>query len=449
MTKRASALLFLLLCVIPLGCASRGRRAALAVERAVERVASEGEIWPGFDPLAVPLAIYDGVDTYLFRHPHPPEGFVEERGVYVFEGRHPAVVANCSASIGEVATATVWLETLPEESTPRDRAALVIHEAFHVFQRETGRRWGADESRLFTYPIDHFALLTLRRLETEALRRALNAEDDETAAGWAGVALAERDTRFGRMDRAYVEYERGIELMEGTAAYLEHQAAGRGLPDIPADGFAADNVRGRAYVTGVSWALLLDRLAPGWQGGFAEDDGRLLDTDLAASLGDSGRSTACSFTDAELSEIGCRAQEDVLTLLKERVERREAFDSAPGWKLIVEAADGSPLWPQGFDPLNVTRVQGGVLHTRFLKLGNASGALEVMGGSALTEGVGPHPILNGVLRATVAGLDEEPAVEEAGGRVTVTTPTLTAEFEGAGVERSDEQIVIRLPAGEE
>lgn len=445
--RRATAILFLVLSVGLLSCANRGRRAALALERAVVAIAAEGEIWPGYDPLAIPLAVFDGANTYLFRHPDPPEEFVDERGVHVFAGRHPAVVANSSAWIGDVATATVWLETLPEGSTHRDRAALVLHEGFHVFQGTTGRRWGADETHLFLYPVDHFVLLTHRRLETEALRRAFEAEDDEAAAGWARVALDERRRRFRRMDGDFAAYERGIELMEGTATYVEYRATGREAPDIPEEGFAADDVRGRGYQTGVAWALLLDRFAPDWRDGFGEDDDRLPDTELAGALRDIETLSACSFTDAELVEFGRNAREDVLTLLKGRVERREAFDAAPGWKLVFEATEDSPLWPQGFDPLNVSHVAGGILHTRFLKLGNECGALEVMGDTVLTEEVGRHPLFDGVLRMTLGGLTEEPPVEIDGEHVTVSLPSLNADFTGAEVELADDRVVIRLRAG--
>ncbi len=47
-----------------------------------------------------------------------------------------------------------------------------------------------------------------------------------------------------------------------------------------------------------------------------------------------------------------------------------AFLGRPGWKL--EIASAQPLWPQGFDPLNVTLVaRGEILHRRWVKLGNA------------------------------------------------------------------------------
>jgi hypothetical protein len=419
---------------------------APTVDSTVEAVASEGEIWPGYDPLAVPLAVFDGIETHLFRHPAPPDEFDERDGAYVMAGRHPAVVANSSAWIGDLLTATVWLETLPAGSTARDCAALVFHEGFHVFQRTTGRSWGADESQLFLYPVEDGDLLALRRLETEALRRAFGAREDPGVAGWARAALDARRERFDRMGDAFVAYERGIETLEGTATYVEYRAAGRAAPDFPAEGFEPEDVRNRAYKTGVAWALLLDRFAPGWREGFGDEDGPTMDAALAEALVAAG---GAAFTAGERERIERGAHEDARGVVERRAERRRAFESSPGWKLIVEAAPESPLWPQGFDPLNLTRVDGGVLHTRFLKLGNESGALEVMGGNAFTEEVGPHPILNGILRVTVAGIDEEPSVEVKGERVSVTIPTCTGEFEGARVERADGRVVIHLPAGGE
>ena len=102
---------------------------------------------------------------------------------------------------------------------------------------------------------------------------------------------------------------------------------------------------------------------------------------------------------------------------------------------------------QGFDPLNVRHVAGGILHTRFLKLGNESGALEVMGDTVLTEEVGPHPLFDGIVRMTLGGLEEEPAVEVDGEHVSVSLPTLSAGFSGASVVRSEDRVIIRLRAG--
>lgn len=441
-----TALLALLLCLGLHAHATCQENSALALEQALQQVGGAVEFWPGYDPLSVPLAIFDGTNTFLFRHPAPPDGFVESGSAFVFEGRHPRIVANSSVTIGEVSTATVMLETLPEESSPRDRAALVAHEGFHVFQGRTVRRWGANEVNLFTYPVDDVALLALRRMETEALRRAFAAEEPDDVREWAVCALRFRDERFVSLDEASRSYERGIETMEGTASYVEYRVAERTQPPLPEDGFDAEDVRSRCYTTGVAWALLMDRFSPDWRDGFADSDSLFLDTAAAQALrGGEDSTLPGAFTASETAAIELSARADVERVVEKRVERRAEFESLPGWSVVVKADAAGPLWPQGFDPLNVHHVEGGILHTRFLKLGNDSGNLEIMGTASLTEGAGPHPLFNGVLSLTVTGLENEPEVEVIAGDVTITSPDFNAEFMGAGVERQDDRIVVLLP----
>lgn len=97
----------------------------------------EGDLWPGLDPGTVPIAIYDGTDTWLFRHPSPPEGFrpvPEADDAAVSRGRHEAIRANTSTELGEATTAVMILEGKADEGVEA-LAGLLIHEAFHVFQR--------------------------------------------------------------------------------------------------------------------------------------------------------------------------------------------------------------------------------------------------------------------------------------------------------------------------
>ena len=440
-----TALLMLALCIALQSPAAAEVSPAVALERSLQELCGDVEAWPGYDPLSVPLAVFDGTNTFLFRHPAPPEEFRASGDLWVFEGRHPSIVANSSVSIGEVSTATVMLETLPAESTPEERAALVAHEGFHVFQGTTGRRWGANEVDLFTYPTDDAALLALRRMETEALRRAFAAREPEGAREWAAYALGLRDERFAALEEAHKAYERGIETMEGTATYVEYRIAGRTQPSWPEGGFDAEDVRSRAYTTGVAWALILDRFSPDWCGGFADDDSIHLDTALARALRDAGEARqARAFTTAEIEAMELAAHADVSRVLEQRTERRSQFESVPGWSVVVEADSASPLWPQGFDPLNVHRVEGGVLHSRFLRLGNDSGSAEVMDTASLTEGMGPHPLFNGILSLTLTGLENEPAVEVSAGEVAVSASGFSAAFRDATVERQGENIVIRI-----
>ncbi len=420
---------------------------AVSLNDEVLKLAAQKAYWPGFDPAGIPLAIYDGSNTYLFRHPALPEGFVDHSGVAIFAGRHPAVVANSSAPIGDISTATLMADSFPSDMTLRDRAAVAIHEAFHVFQATTGRKWGANEADLFMYPLDDAALLALSRLEVDALRRAISASDRAEAMAWGRAALKLRHERYSRLDPKFSDYERGTEAIEGTAAHVQHCVSGTNSRSFLDNGFPADDVRNRAYWTGVAMALLLDQFQPDWKTGFAKDGSRHLDSDLAGVLAGLPDAVAAEFTVAERTQAETQASTDVTAMQERRQAEQTRFLSRPGWKLVVESDDRHAIWPQGFDPLNVHRLEKGILHTRFLKAGNDDGTIEILGCEALTEGTGPHPLFNGITRIVLTGLSEKPQISYAGDRVTVTTSACQAEFAGVTVSESDSTVVIRL-AGE-
>lgn len=427
---------------------------AFALERELRRSAGSLDLWPGFETLGIPLAIWSGERTYLFRHPSPPPEFgpVEREGLSgrVFPGRHEAVTANSSAEIGGVLTATLLLDQAAPERSPRELAALALHEAFHVFQRERHPGWRANDGDLFSYPASDAGLLALRRLETEALRRALSRTERSAAACWARLALDLRRRRFDRLGAVFSAYERGTELNEGLAAYIQLRAEGRTEVALPEGGFGAAEVRRRAYESGAALALLLDRFRPGWKSSLEVDDDQTLDAVLEAALADAPEPSGdpCAFTRDEEARAEGVAREDAAELVRRQSAERARFDGLPGQRLLVIAAADDPLWPRGFDPLNVERVEGGVLHRRFLSLGNGSGELEAIDGEGadievLTEGIGPHPLFNGVRRVVVAGL-VEPEMREVDGRLHVRAPGLEASFAGARGSREGERLVVRL-----
>lgn len=282
--------------------------------------------------------------------------------------------------------------------------------------------------------------MALRRLETEALRRALAADDVAGAACWGRRALVLRRERYARMDSAFAAYERGTELNEGLATYVEMRAAGRRALDLPEAEFGPAEVRRRAYATGPALALLLDRFRPGWPATFEADDHQVLDEALMTAF---GAGNACAFEDAAVADAEQQARTDLTALAGEQERRLVAFEGKPGWRVVIETG-GEPLWPQGFDPLNVERVGAvRVLHTRHLRLGNAAGWLEVLNAEVLTDGAGPHPLFQGVRRAELTGL-AKPEVTEAAGKVAVRAPGLTLEFEGSSVTRKGEVITVRV-----
>ncbi len=426
--------------------------------------------WPGFHPESIPLAIYDGNSTTIYRHPAAPADFKDgasRRGGVSMPGRHPAVTANTSVELGGRTIATVMapaptVAADARRSPPRagaagavdapaiaDFAAVALHEAFHVFQRTQHQGWAGNEADLFTYPVSDASRLALRRLESETLRRALAARSTTEAACWARTFIATRAERFNRLDAAFPRYERLTELNEGLANYIQLRAAGRSTVEFPKNEFAPAAVRIRTYTVGPAIAFLLDRLSPHWQDSLETHDSNTLDALLDASL-KRGAPPAkrCELTSVERDSARRIAQADSSALAAGRTTRRAAFDARTGTRLIVQSADGAPLWPQGFDPLDVELIDGGLLSTRFIKLGNDAATVELIDeGSAdidaLTVGAGAHPLFNGVRRLEAVGFGA-PDVQQNGSSVTITASGLKLTAKNATLEREGDRLIVIL-----
>ncbi|HEY2738136.1 MAG TPA: hypothetical protein VGK45_06990, partial [Thermoanaerobaculia bacterium] len=297
------------------------------------------------------------------------------------------------------------------------------------------------------YPMDDPDLLTGRRLETEALRRALAAPGRPGAACWASRAMEQRRARFARMPAGSVGYERWNELNEGLASYLEDLAQERHAPDLPADGYGPDTVRTAVYGVGPALADLLDRFDSAWKtkidSGTAAGLDQLLTVDLPLA-----ESAGCSFTAEEKERARAQAGEDTAKLVTGRKADRAAFFARPGVRLVIEAGS-HPLGLQGFDPLNMEALGGSeVLHKRLLQLSNDRGTLEVFNREALTEGADAgdhHPLFAGVRTLTLSGLAAEPKVTREGETVKIETEGFTATLKGALVETTGNGVrIIRI-----
>lgn len=413
----------------------------------------EGYLWPGFEPGTVPIAIYDGEDTWLFRHPSPPVGFRAVPGTdeaSVFRGRHEAIRANTSTELGEATTAVMILEGRADESA-RELAGLLVHEAFHVFQRLRHPGWSGNEVELLVYPVEDSVALGLRRLENEALRSALSAGGKSGRSAAARRALRLREERFARLPSGSVAYERGTELNEGLARYVEGLATGEAGSEILAESsFPPEDVRRRAYATGQALARLLDDLATGWKRRLESDSTAVLDELLRDAVGDAGLEADIADVrpdvEARRSAVATGG-EDVRDLQRRRRDRLDDFLGREGWSVEVTAPDALPLWPANFDPLNVFRVDGRrVLHDRWIVLQNDAGRVEVLDRTALTEAAtDDHPLFSGVRRLLVTGLHEAPEIVRDDGTVRIDTSQLRVHLEGAVVEKGERRVRIRLP----
>ena len=403
--------------------------------------------WPGFDARRIPLALFDDQRTYLYRHPTPPPEFQALKGlgdVLVLDSVHSAMRANTSIELEGAMTATVRMA--PEQTqAPDGLARLLLHEAFHVFQGERHPGWTANEVDLFVYPVQRASLLQLRRLETGALRRALTAPDSVRTVCWSNAFLRIRDDRFGRLPTEAVAYERGTELREGLARYVEATAAGESLPSLPADGFAPEDVRQRSYATGHALGGLLDLLDRDWKGRLEQGELESLDAAVQRATADLDV-RRCGPSPDEVARARTVARSDSANLVRRNETARREFEDAPGWRIVVEASAGSPLFPGGFDPLNVrTLDRTHVLHARWLQLSNDSVTIEILDRPSLTAAVGPHPLFNGVRRLTVTGLRSEPTVAEGEGELRISAEGVDMTARGAVLVR--EERVLRVELG--
>lgn len=357
-------------------------------------------LWPGFDPRATPLLIYDGQDTWLTRHPHPPAPFRwrPEAALWGMAGLADSVRASTATLVDGVPTAALMLAAPMAGLGPSELAAACIHEAFHVFQADQCPHWVSDTGAMFRYPLGDVSGLARRRLETEAWRRAQSAESPSARRGWAFAALRYRHQRFLGLPAECAAFERGTELSEGLAQYVEYRALGRARAEVPLAGWAPDQVRLACYALGAVMARLLDEVMPEWprRVGAAPS----LDALLAEALADT--EAAQDFTPAEHRAIGAAAHRDNAAAERDRQNRLASLSSAGGPRVIVRAA--TPLRPLGLDPSNCRQLDARqLLHTRWLHVGSERLDIEMLGGQALTRAAGEHPLYSGFAEVVLFG----------------------------------------------
>ncbi len=334
---------------------------------------------------------------------------------------------------------------LPGPSAARNwtrLAGTLIHETFHVYQARFPR-WSGNEVEFFTYPVTDTALQRLQRLESEAWRRASRGGKPEVC--WAREALQLRRQRFAGLSPGAVGYERGNELNESLATWVQVKATRAPVESlVPAAGFAPDGVRLRAYSVGPVLAHLLDRYAPGWPARLEADTTATLDGLLGSALPEPHCATRFSRT--EVDSVASLASREVVALAAAREAARREFTERPGWTVTIEAATNAPLWPQGFDPWNITSLdRHTTLHQRWLKLGNAASQVEVLNRTALTVGGGDHPLFTGVARLVLTGLDSLPIIRRPDSLTTVVEASgLSARFTRAVVDTVGRVVTIRV-----
>ncbi len=334
------------------------------------------QLWAGFAPLEIPLLIWDGIHTYAFHHPNPPAPFEPEWDWYIMNGRAETIVGNTTGTLEFLPVATVMAVGISSQAA----ADLAIHEAFHVFQNMQYPRWSVNELEVLRYPMLDVDTLALRRLETRALARAIALQD----LGWVRAALKARASRFARLEERHRIFERELERFEGTAFFVEGRVKEEAF-SLTEEDFAAQDVRQRCAVIGRAWMELLTRFAPQR---VRELNNEYLDV-LLKPVAKTVPERPLTFSILEYERE--RARQDVESLKQAREQKRlEFFD---GFGFLLEMTSSTPLQPQGFDPINLEALETGeVLHSRYVRFGDANGSFEMLGANCLTFGA-EHPWL--------------------------------------------------------
>ena len=395
-------------------------------------------VWPGWDASSTPLLFYlPGQQDVLINHPHPPDGFLRYAGPISFPGGRvyvrngPTILQwdgqNTSQDIAGVRTLVV-ADTLsnlrnrvrsllqdtrpaaekaqaPDLSNlatdPYDQLALVVHEAFHVFQHVQAPDKGANEMLLLQYPVLSVENNVGLALEGSALAEALRATDAVAVRRAALRWLALRKDRRASLPAKAVEYEDGCEFNEGLAKYTEYRLfqilEGRtpgaamwwaqgfagyadlaprrehllesmlkhmnGAVAVNNDLYGTAPLRMRLYYSGMAVGAMLDKLSPNWKSRIFSPDTSLT-TIAEEALKPSSAELAQALREARSDPAYASLVQSKTRLAEEGKARTQAvldeIEKGPGVGLIVDYSglDSSTKVGMSFTPFGITRVDG-------------------------------------------------------------------------------------------
>ncbi len=392
-------------------------------------------VWPGWDASSTPLLVYlPREQDVLINHPHPPEGFRPYSGPVHFPGWQilvkdgPTIIGidgqNTSKEVNGVPTLVVAdslsnlrqnvfgvvadprpaqdkFEALNSSSLATDpyaQLALVVHEAFHVYQDKMAPDKGANEMLLLYYPVLSVENNVGFALEGSALAEALGVTDARDIRQAAVRWLAVRKHRRSLLPAKAAEYEDGVEYKEGLAKYAEyrlfqvlegrkpgpaltwargfggyddlapqrHQLTERllqnmsGTVNVNNDPYGTAPLRMRLYYSGMAMGVLLDRLLPGWQKRiFAADASLTSLLEEAIRVSPEALSEALKQETSAPGYAGLVKQKTRLAADgKARIEAAvKEIEAGPGLSLIVDYSQlADSKLRMGFTPFGITVV---------------------------------------------------------------------------------------------
>ncbi len=358
-------------------------QAVKAIEKALT---SSLDLWPGFDPGAIPLVVYDADRFVFINHSNPPAD------------RPTQLTAATATVIQGILTATVPVEMFPDEASLVPAA---IHECFHVYQGsgvfEPGE--GYDFFQAFAvYPELDAEFRAICRAEVEVLNQS---GWPERIRGQYLAALAQRRYSILCQRKEVLPFEKSLERLEGTANYVGQRVQVERYNFQPGP---LSCVYGpyHTYSTGPAVCCLLDRLVKNWQARIESGEipseilmntGGTQDVDLAA---------------LRLPEKISQEEEQVNGIRREylaqlhRLEENNPIHLELSPELSIQ---------HSFNPVRITALgDGRLIHNDFLIVQLPDGEIHLRGGGILEdtarhELIFPHTELdfaNGSLAASTS-----------------------------------------------
>lgn len=311
--------------------------------------------WNGF--IKSDLALYDDENVYFIDYSNDRDVYIDKWNSNFFGS---TVIKYNDKYMA------IWdIKTLKPNTSYEKLYSGIVHEMFHCYQNEIGDKRYPNEVMAVNYPSNK-ENITLRTLERKYLLRAVFERDIEEKNKLISQFISYREKRKDIIGD-YLDYELGLESMEGTAMYVEYKGFleksllprefvlskyGLDLSDYPKD---LKKLRPSCYSAGVFICLLLDKLVPDWKVEYIQSQKFLYDI-LKGNI--KLVQNSVSIEDYSIGEY--LIQIDKVSRFREI----NKVKSGKKYKIILRGDMGLA----GFDPMNIVKYKDKILHKHFIKI---------------------------------------------------------------------------------
>jgi hypothetical protein len=355
------------------------RDALLALaERLVDAAPRLARIWPDYWPPEQPFIIYvPGQGALLISTGEKPSSFqpltspgIPRRlkgRVFWHGGGLPDVrrpfVTGYSIGLGKTAILADATQLSGDEI-----ASLLLHEQFHAYQKKAFKRYAFAQ---FVDPLaikDRSGFAASAETERRILLRALDSEKPKDRRGLLQQYFALRREREAAMPGEAVRVERGLELVEGTAHYVDLTglALMKGRPEglkpllaarlrkplaSETGAFVGHWFRSRSYATGAAITYFISLMDPGdWRSKLQE--GAMPDQLLESLVGKPAPGAESALARKARASVGYAAilrEFEPVIRAGEKAELKsvEEFLAGAAYRVIIEA-ENAPGGSAGF-----------------------------------------------------------------------------------------------------